>query len=95
MATPVTNKADSITVELAVPMERDGQPLTHIDLRKPHSGDLRGLNLIKVCEMDFQSGEKLLPRISSLNERELLNMPVENWAPLLTTIAGFFVNTEH
>ncbi|MFA0026939.1 phage tail assembly protein [Vibrio sp. 10N.261.49.A5] len=68
--------------------------MKEIELRKPNSGNLRGLSLVDVCEMKFEAGEVLLPRISNLNERDVLNMPVENWAPLLTTIASFFVNTE-
>ncbi len=86
--------AQTKTVKLAVPIERDGAEITEVEVRKPNSGNLRGLSLIDVCEMKFEAGETLLPRISNLNERDVLNMPVENWAPLLTTIASFFVNTE-
>ncbi|MEZ8855604.1 phage tail assembly protein [Vibrio atlanticus] len=86
--------AQTKKVQLAVAIERDGTEIKEIELRKPNSGNLRGLSLVDVCEMKFEAGEVLLPRISNLNERDVLNMPVENWAPLLTTIASFFVNTE-
>lgn len=95
MATPPTHAADVVNVPLPTAIEKDGVTLKSLDIRKPHSGNLRGLNLIDVCQMKFDAGETLLPRISCLNERDLLNFPVENWAPILTTIAGFFVNTEH
>ncbi len=94
MTKAIKNKRDTKLVKLAVPFEKDGNTLTQIELTKPHAGQLRGLSLIEVCEMQFEAGEKLLPRISCLNERDLLNMPVENWAPLLTAIASFFVNME-
>lgn len=94
MATPMKNLAQMKTVQLAVPIEKGGNTLTEIDVSKPHSGQLRGLSLIDVCEMKFEAAETLLPRISCLNERDILDMPPENWAPLLTTIASFFVNTE-
>ncbi|ELE5889798.1 phage tail assembly protein [Vibrio fluvialis] len=94
MATPINNQAEVKTATLATPIVKDGVEINKVDIRKPHSGNLRGLSLIDVCEMKFEAGEVLLPRISSLTERDVLNLPPENWAPLLTTIASFFVNTE-
>ncbi len=94
MATPINNKAETKTVKLATPLIIDDVEVKTVDIRKPHSGQLRGLSLIDVCEMKFEAGEVLLPRISSLTERDLLNLAPENWAPLLTTVASFFVDTE-
>ncbi len=82
------------TVTLPVPIEKDGKDITEIELRKPCSGDLRGLSLLGVCEMQFEAACTLLPRISILNERDLLNMDVANLAPLMTEIASFFVDTK-
>ncbi|MBL4832133.1 MAG: phage tail assembly protein [Aliivibrio sp.] len=82
------------TVTLPVPIEKDGKDITEIELRKPCSGDLRGLSLLGVCEMQFEAACTLLPRISVLNERDLLNMDVANLAPLMTEIASFFVDTK-
>lgn len=84
-----------IPIKLAVSIEKDGKTLTSIDIRKPCSGDLRGLNLVDVCQMDFDAHSTLLSRISILNERDLLDMDPANWAPLQTEIAGFFVDTKH
>lgn len=83
-----------IPIKLAVPIEKDGKALTSIDIRKPCSGDLRGLNLVDVCQMDFDAHSTLLSRISILNERDLLDMDPANWAPLQTEIASFFVDTK-
>ncbi len=94
MATPINNKAETKTVTLVTPLIIDDVEVKTVDIRKPHSGQLRGLSLIDVCEMKFEAGEILLPRISSLTERDLLNLAPENWAPLLTTVASFFVDTE-
>ncbi len=94
MATAINNKAETKTATLATPLIIDGVEVKTIDIRKPHSGQLRGLSLIDVCEMKFEAGEVLLPRISSLTERYLLNLAPENWAPLLTTVASFFVDME-
>ena len=94
MTNPIKDESQVKVAELASPIEKDGKALTHIDISKPHSGHFRGLSLIDVCGMKFEAGETLLPRISCLNERDIINMPPENWAPLLTTLASFFVATE-
>ncbi len=94
MATAINNQAQTKIVTLATPIIKDDVEIKTIEIRKPHSGQLRGLSLIDVCEMKFEAAEVLLPRISSLNERDVLNLAPENWAPLLTTVASFFVNTE-
>ncbi|NAW59495.1 MULTISPECIES: phage tail assembly protein [unclassified Vibrio] len=95
MTSPIKNQSEVQTATLPKPIEKDGQTLATIDITKPHSGHLRGLSLIDVCEMNFDAGMKILPRVSCLNERDLANLAPENWAPLLTTIASFFVDTEH
>ncbi|MEZ9627501.1 phage tail assembly protein [Aliivibrio fischeri] len=82
-------------VKLAIPMEVDGKEVAELELRKPTAGDLRGLNLVQVCEMHFDVATVLLPRISKLNERDILNMESENFAPIMTEIASFFVDTKH
>ncbi|MGF1804185.1 phage tail assembly protein [Aliivibrio sifiae] len=83
------------TVKLATPMEIDGKEVDELELRKPCAGDLRGLNLVSVVEMDFDAACTLLPRISKLNERDILNMEAENFPPILTEIASFFVDMKH
>lgn len=94
MVTAIKDQRETRIATLATPIIKDDVEVTSIEIRKPNSGNLRGLSLIDVCEMKFEAGEVLLPRISSLNERDLLNLAPENWAPLLTTVASFFVNTE-
>ncbi len=94
MATAIKNQAATKTATLVIPIVKDDVEIKTIEISKPNSGNLRGLSLIDVCEMKFEAGEVLLPRISSLTERDLLNLPPENWAPLLTTVASFFVNMD-
>ncbi|KJY78969.1 phage tail assembly protein [Vibrio nigripulchritudo] len=94
MATPIKDQSEIRTAKLVIPHKKDGKFIEELELKKPHSGDLRGLNLIQVCEMHFDAGQKLVPRISCLDDRDMLNFAPENWAPVLTEIASFFVNTE-
>lgn len=81
-----------VNIKLPIPFKKDGKKITAIELRQPCSGDLRGLTLTAVCQMDFTAGCTLLPRISILNERDLLDMDTENLTVLLVGIASFFVN---
>lgn len=83
----------TVNVTLSQPFEKAGAMIDAIELRKPCAGDLRGLTLVDVVQMDFAACGTLLTRISCLNERDLLNIDVENLTPLLLQIAGFFVNT--
>jgi len=94
MATPIKDQGKTKLVTLASPIIKDEQAITEIELTKPHSGHLRGVSLFDVCNADFDTGSKVLPKISLLTERDLLNLEPENWAPLLTGLASFFVNTE-
>ena len=90
----IQNIQEGKKIKLITPIMKNGEKLTHIVLRKPNSGNLRGLSLVSMCNMDFDSAMIIIPRISILNERDILNVEVENLAPLLTGLASFFVNTK-
>jgi len=82
-------------IELAIPIEKEGsEPITHVELRKPYAGELRGLSFTKVLEMDFDTMATLIPRISDLKPRDLINLEPENITPLFVGVAGFFVITD-
>ena len=88
------SKNKTVKVKLPTPMMKDGKKITTIELRKPCAGDLRGLKLGDLCHMDFDTAYEILPRISILNDRDLLDIEVENLTPLMVEIASFFVNTK-
>lgn len=98
MANPIKDKGKTKLVTLAVPIEKEVKgeivKIETIELTKPHSGHLRGVNLNDICQADFDAGKTVIPRISELDERDMINLDPENWAPLLTTLASFFVNME-
>ncbi|MFA0114231.1 phage tail assembly protein [Vibrio sp. 10N.261.46.E11] len=98
MTNPIKDKSKAKKVKLPIPITKEvnGEPVvyTEIELNKPNSGHLRGVSLYDIGGCDFDAGSQVIPRISCLNERDMLNLETENWAPLLTTLASFFVNTE-
>lgn len=82
------------TVELAVPIEVEGgEPITKVTLREPFAGEMRGLNFTDVIQLDFNAMTILIPRISKLTERQMINLKPINMAPLFTAVSGFFVDS--
>jgi hypothetical protein len=59
------NSPDQTTVPLSKPIKRGDQEIAEITLRKPAAGELRGLKLMDVINMDVASLSVLLPRIAT------------------------------
>ncbi|MFP5424968.1 MAG: phage tail assembly protein [Gammaproteobacteria bacterium] len=53
------------TITLDTPIIRGETSITSITLRKPVSGELRGVSLIDLAQMDVLSLRKVLPRITT------------------------------
>ena len=53
------------TITLDVPIQRGSNPIAEITLRKPNSGELRGLSLQRLHAADADELMKLLPRITT------------------------------
>lgn len=60
----MSNVTKMNTVALATAVEIDGQKVSEISLRKPTSGELRGLSLVDIMRMETNTMIKLLPRIT-------------------------------
>ncbi|MFM5138403.1 phage tail assembly protein [Aeromonas rivipollensis] len=83
------NKA--ITLDQAI--QRGEQTITDVQLRKPKAGELRGLNMTDVIQMDINALTKLLPRITTpmLTEAEIGNMDPADLLQLGAEVAGFLM----
>ena len=53
------------TITLDTPIIRGETSITSITLRKPASGELRGVSLVDLASMDVLSLRKVLPRITT------------------------------
>jgi len=64
------------TITLDQPIQRGDNTIETIVLRKPKSGELRGLKMAEVINLDVNSLTRLLPRISepALTEAEVQAM---------------------
>lgn len=83
----------SKSVTLENPIKRGDQVITEISLRKPLAGELRGLSLIDVLNMQFNALQKLLPRITTptLTEIEVAQLDVADLTQLSVEVTGFFL----
>lgn len=86
---PITQ--DDNTVVLDTPVKRGNTEIDQITLRKPSSGELRGLNLSDLLQLDVGSLIKLLPRISNLNEYEASKLDPADLVAIGTKVVGFLL----
>lgn len=90
-----TKPADDTTqiIELDEPIKRGTTEITSVSLRKPVSGELRGVNLMDLAQMDVLALRKVLPRISSpsLTDVECGNMAPADLMQCGVAVAGFLL----
>ena len=55
---------DIIDVPLERPLSRGDSKVEQLRLRRPKSGDLRGISIAKLGQLDYDEVRTLLPRIS-------------------------------
>lgn len=82
---------NTVVVELDEPINRGGQKISKITLRRPKAGALRGLSLMNVANMEVSTLIKLLPRISDpvLTEYDINNMDPSDLTALGVEVASF------
>jgi hypothetical protein len=87
------NAPTSKTITLDSPIKRGDQSITSVTLRKPSSGELRGLNLTDLLQMDVNSLKKVLPRITSpiLTEQDIDSLDPADLVDLGSSVALFLV----
>lgn len=81
------------TVPLDTPIQRGEQTITEILVRKPMAGELRGVSLQDLIQMDVMALRKVLPRIStpSLTDHEIGRMDPADLLQLGVAVTGFLV----
>ena len=82
----------TITVKLSQPIERTTGAITEITLRKPATGELRGLKLMDVMQMDVNALGVLLPRIAqpTITKADIDAMSLADITELGVEVIGFF-----
>lgn len=79
------------TVTLDEPIKREGGDITSVEVRRPNSGELRGLSLSDLLNTDVDSLIKLLPRITqpTLIEAELKKLNPADLVQLGGAVVNF------
>lgn len=81
------------TVPLDTPVERGEQRFDALQIRKPRSGELRGLNMADVVQLNVGAVSKLLPRITTpaLTAQEVADLDPADFLAISAEIADFLV----
>jgi hypothetical protein len=81
------------TITLEAPIRRGETNIDTLALRKPKSGELRGLNVADILQMNVDATIKLLPRISipTLTEQEAAQLDAADLTQVASAVAGFFL----
>lgn len=81
------------TVTLDTPIQRGSGPITHVTLRKPKSGELRGVTLTDLLQMDVTALQTVLPRISqpTLMKTEVADMDPADLVQFGVEVTGFLL----
>jgi hypothetical protein len=87
---------NSRTITLDEPIERGGKDIRKITVRKPGSGELRGVSLMALAEMDVTTLHRVLPRITSpiLNELEVQKLAPADLMQFGVAVASFLLKMQ-
>lgn len=92
----MTKKTDPNAVSLSVPVKIDGKEVSVITLRKPSVGELRGLKLTDILQMDVTAMLNFLPRISQppLTSQQVAALEPSDFMDMAGKAVLFFVKKE-
>ena len=81
------------TVKLDTPLKRGEKEVTEIQIRKPKAGELRGVSLASLVQMEVSEISKVLPRITqpTLTDEEIGNLDAADLMQLGSEVAGFLL----
>lgn len=81
------------TIVFAEPIKTaSGGQIDQIQLREPKAGELRGIKLLDVFQLDYAAFEELLPRISQpvLTKSQMASMNLHDLTSVMNKVASFF-----
>lgn len=88
----MTKSTELAAVSLSAPIDIDGAKEQLITLRKPKSGELRGLKLVDLMQMDVSALMTLLPRITQppMSPQQVSDLDLKDLTRFGTKVIGFF-----
>lgn len=88
---PTTKPLAENEILLDSPIKREGGDITQLSIRSPVSGELRGLSLMQLLELDVTALHTLLPRITqpSITEAEARQLSPADLVQCGTRVSHF------
>ena len=82
-----------VTVDLDQPIQRGDQTIDKIKLRRPGAGEMRGLAMLSLLQMDMGAVQTILPRISDppIYAADIAGMDVSDLFALAGEVANFLL----
>jgi hypothetical protein len=92
----MSDKKTTVPVTLEEPIQRGEQVITTLTLRRPKAGELRGISLTDLAQLDVGALARLLPRISepTLTSADVDNLDPADIMKLGTEVVGFLLPSE-
>lgn len=86
-------KTTDTAITLDNPIKRGEQVIDSVSLRKPNAGELRGLNLTDLLQLDVTALQTVIPRISNpaLTTADVAGMDPADLVKIGTEVAGFLL----
>lgn len=80
-------------INLDTPIKRGKEELKEVSVRKPNSGELRGVSLTELMQMEVTALHRILPRITQpvLTEQEVSGMDPADLFQLGTAVTSFLL----
>lgn len=93
MTEKVEQTQDQVTVTLDTPIQRGQTTIDKVTIRRPRAGELRGIRIVDLANLDVGSLVTLLPRITlpSLTKPEVENLDPADLTALAQEVALFLV----
>lgn len=84
---------NTTTVTLDAPLQRGGQTIDKVDVRKPLSGALRGISLTELLRMNVDTIQQVLPRVTTptLLKHDVDLLDPADLLQLGTAVVGFLL----
>lgn len=84
------------TITLETPIKRGENAIEKLDLRKPNSGELRGLSMTDLLKMEVTAVQTIIPRISDpvLTIQEVAELDMVDLLEIGKVVVGFFMSKD-
>lgn len=91
--TPATTSDDVREVTLEAGIQRGEQRITTVQVRKPRAGELRGLSLAELLNMNVDAISAVLPRVTQpmLHKHDVAQLEPADLVGLGVAVVGFLL----